>query len=219
VEPVNPRTQRLIGISGLVFIAIVAASIFVTPNSPSSTASATKVVAYYHVHKTAAGVSGHLISLAVSLALFFFWYLRDFISTTLGTKRLATIGFAGAVLFAVSGGLAAGAFYAINDTVGHVDPSTIQTLSLLQGDVSDGLGEAGVAVFLLASSIAILRGSGRMPGWVAWLGIVLGIASLLVFGLGLPAMGLWLLISCITMLVRTNSATTPTANKPEPALA
>jgi hypothetical protein len=39
----------------------------------------------------------------------------------------------------------------------------------------------------------------------AWVGIVLGGASLLIFGIGLPAIGLWLILTCITILVRANT--------------
>jgi hypothetical protein len=215
----NPRTQRLLAASGLIFIALIAASIFILPNSPDSHASAAQAVAFYHAHKTATGLAAHLIVLGIFVGLFFFWYFRNLIATTPATKHLATVGFAGALLFAVSGAVAAAGYYTLGDAIGHAGPSTIQTLNLIQADFADGVGEAGVAVFLVASSIAIIRGEGHLPSWVGWLGIVLGIASLLVIGLGLPALGLWLLVTCIVMLVRTSSRSTPTASDQELALA
>jgi hypothetical protein len=214
----NPRTQRLLAASGLVFIALIAASIFILPNAPDSHASAAQAVAFYHAHKTATGLAAHLIVLGIFVGLFFFWYFRNLIGTTPATKHLATVGFAGAVLFAVSGGVAAASYYALGDAIGHTGPSTIQTLNLFQADFADGVGEAGVAVFLVASSIAILRGGRRLPSWVGWLGIVLGVGSVLVIGLGVPAMGLWLLVTCIVMLVRTTSRSVPSASDQELAL-
>jgi hypothetical protein len=99
----TPRMPRLVAISGLIFVALVAASIFVVPNAPDSHASASKDVAYFHAHKTAVGVAGHLILLAIVVGLFFFWYFRNLIGATPATKNVATVGFAGAVLFAASG--------------------------------------------------------------------------------------------------------------------
>ncbi len=213
------RMQRLLAISGLVFVALIAASIFILPNQPDGHASAAKATVYFHAHKTAAGVSAHLILLAIFVGLFFFWYFRNLIAATPATKNLATVGFAGAVVFAVSGAVAAASYYTLGDAVGHAVPSTIQVFNLFQADFADGVGEAGVAVFLVASSIAIIRGGGRLPRWVGWVGIVLGIASLLIIGMGVPAIGLWLLISCIVMLVRARTLSLPAATEQEPALA
>jgi hypothetical protein len=214
---VSSRTQRLLAIGGLVFIVIVAVSISILPNAPDSHASSAKVVTFFHAHKTGAGVSAHLISLAVFVGVFFFWYFRSLIAVTTTTRHLATIGFAGALLFASSGAVAAAAYYTLSDAVGHADPSTIQTLNLLQGDISDGMSEAGVALFLIASSIAIIRGR-QLPRWLAWVGIVLGIASLLIFGIGLPALGLWLLLTCITILVRASTGSATIATNQETAV-
>jgi hypothetical protein len=213
------RTQSLIAIGGLIFVALVAASIFILPNAPDGHASASKAVAYFHAHKTATGVAAHLIIVAIFVGLFFFWYFRNLIATTPTTKHLATVGFAGAVLFAVSGAVAAASYYTLGDAIGHATPSSIQTLNLFQADFADGVGEAGVAVFLIASSLAILRGDGRLPRWTGWFGIVLGVASLLIIGLGVPALGLWLLVICIVMLVRTGSQSARAAADQEPALA
>lgn len=49
-----------------------------------------KAVTYFHDHETAAGVSGHLIVLAVFVGVPFFWYFRNLISTNSSTRQLAT---------------------------------------------------------------------------------------------------------------------------------
>lgn len=204
------RTQRLIAVSGLLFVVIVAVSIFTLPNAPDSNANSAKVVTFFRAHRTAAGVSAHLITVAILVGVCFFWYFRNLVGVTTTTRHLATVGFAGALLFAASGAVASGAYYAINDAIGHADASTVQTLNLLQGDVSDGMSEAGVTLFLILSGIAIIRGRG-LPQWLGWVGIVLGVASLILFGLALPAIGLWLILTCVTILARSGSAP-PTAS-------
>jgi hypothetical protein len=215
---VTSRTQRVLAITGIVFVVLVAASILIVGNGPDGHASSAKVVAFYHAHKGAVVAASQLILLAVVVGLAFFWYFRDYLATTPVARRLATVGFAGAVVFAVGGGIASGAYFALADASGHVDPSTMQTLNLIQGDVSGGASEAGVALFLIASGVAILRSDGRLPTWVAWVGIVLGVASLVgILDIGLPAIGLWLLIVSITMLVRVHTPSTEIAsNQPEP---
>jgi hypothetical protein len=76
-----------------------------------------------------------------------------------------------------------------------------------------------VALFLIASGAAVLRSDGRLPTWVAWVGIVLGVVSLVaVLDLGLPAVGLWLLIVCITMLVRPSTSPSLPDTNEQPAV-
>ena len=113
--------QRLLAISGLVFVALNAASIFILPNQPDGHASAAKATVYFHAHKTAAGVSAHLILLAIFVGLFFFYqYPQPGSRRLLRPKISATVGFAGAVVFAVSGAVAAASYYTLGDAVaGH----------------------------------------------------------------------------------------------------
>jgi hypothetical protein len=218
-DSVTPRAQRLTALGGILFVVLVAASILILGNTPNSHASAAKVVTFFHKHKTGASVSGHLIVLAVCVGVPFFWYFRNLISSTPSTRQLATVGFAGALLFAVSGGMAAASFWTLSDVINHADPSSIQTLNLMQSDFANGVGEAGVALFLVASGIAIVQGGGRLPRWVGWLGVVLGVVAVVIIGLGLPALALWLLVACITLLVRSgqSAASTPSDQQGAPA--
>jgi hypothetical protein len=41
----------------------------------------------------------YLLELAVFVGVFFFWYVRDLVTTVEANRRLATIGFAGVVIF------------------------------------------------------------------------------------------------------------------------
>jgi Domain of unknown function (DUF4386) len=197
----TPRMQRLVAIGGLVFVVLVAASIVVSPNPPDAHASVTKVVSYYHNHRHGVLVESILITLAVFVGVFFFWYLREHLSTNGTNRSLATAGFAGALLFAASGGIAAGTDVALSDAANHVDPAVMQMLSVLQTDLANPLTDAGVAVFLFATGIVLIRG-GSLPRWLGWVGVVFAVASLTPFQLSLPAIGLWILIACIVMLVR-----------------
>lgn len=195
------RLRRWVGVAGLVFVALIVAAEFLVPESPSTHASPLKVVAFYADHKSAVGVNAYIIGVAIVVGLFFFWYLRDFVATMETNRRLATIGFAGALLFAVSGAFNASVFWASQDAVGHVNPTVLQTLNVLQLDGSTFFVGPGTAVFMIATGIALIR-SGVLAKWLGWVGVVLGVAALaLPDALGpLPA-GVWVLIVSIVILV------------------
>ncbi len=80
---------------------------------------------------------------------------------------------------------------------------------------------AGAAGLLLASGLAILRG-GQLPAWAGWLGLVLGIASLVPLrNIGAPLAGIWTLIVSILLCLRTGRRTSspePAASDPVPSV-
>jgi hypothetical protein len=210
----DARMQRWVGIGGLVFVALVVVTVFLLPSLPGNGASATQVAAYYHDHKSAVGVNAYLIGLAVFVGIFFFWYLRDLVATVETNRRLATIGFAGALVFAVAGAFDASIYWAAQAGVGHVEPATMQTLNVLQGPTF--LTSVGIAVFLIATGIALIR-SGVLAKWLGWVGVVLGVVALTLpaaFG-PLPA-GLWILIASIVILVGRHDAAATIEGRPIP---
>ena len=202
--------KRWVAIAGLLFVIIVVVSgAVVGPMPPGSHASAAKVVAFYMHHKTGVQVSAYLLELAVFVGLFFFWYLRELVSTIPANRRLATFGFSGAVLFAVSGGLAGTFKWMAADAVTHVNPGTMQTLGVLQNDGTTFITGVGQAVFLVATGIVLIR-SGILPRWLGWVGVVFGVVALALPVIGPVPAGLWVLIASIVILVRERSGTPST---------
>lgn len=207
------RAQRFLAVAGLVFVALFIASGSIAPQTPNSHASAAKVIAYYHQHKSAVQVQAYIIEVAILEGIFFFWFLRDRLCVVAANRPLANIGFAGAVLFAASGGIAAGTLWCLADAVNHVSPSVMQTFNVMQNDLNGVLASAGVALFLVGTGIALIR-SATLPRWLGWVAIVLAVGALALPGVGGPAAGLWILIASITMLVlagRTTPAPVDTA--------
>ncbi len=200
-----PRIQRWLGVLGLVFVALVVASVLLTGNSPGSHASAASVISYFHKNTTQVEVSAYLTEVAVFVGLFYFWLLRDYIAAV-ANKALATIGFAGAALFGAAGTASAGLDWSSADAVGHVAPSVMQSLNVLSNDVSNFLLGAGLGVLLVATGLAVIGSRGPLPVWLAWIGIVFGVAALVQSWIGLLAVGVWLLITNIVLLVHTPKA-------------
>jgi hypothetical protein len=211
VDDDDSRMQRWLGIAGLVFVLLFVVSFVGAPATPNAHASVSKVVTYYHDHKGAVLLTSYLIELAVFNGFFlFFWLLRDRVSAATSDRWLANVGFAGAIIFAVSGGVVAGIQLALNGASGHVDGAVMQTLNVMQNDVSNVLVSSGVAIFLVGTGVSLIR-SATLPRWLGWLGILLALASLVLPGLGPPAAGLWVLITSIVILV-TDRRTAPVAS-------
>ena len=208
------RLRRWVGVAGLVFVVLVVLSGVLSGNAPNTHASAAKVVAFYHKHKSGIAAQAYFVEAAIFVGLFFFWYLRDLVATVPANRRLATIGFAGVVIFAVSGGMSAGLNWAAADSVGHVDPTVTQTLNVLQMDLVNFVTGPGAGVFLVATGIALIR-SGILGRWLGWVGVILGVVSLILPFFGPLPTGLWVLIASIVILVQSRGAV---SRQEEPAI-
>jgi hypothetical protein len=202
--------RRWIGIGGLVFVALIVVSVIMTgSNAPASNASVAKIVSFYHQHKTNALVSAYLLELAVFVGLFFFWYLRGLLVADGADRTLATLSFAGAVIFGVSGGIAGGILWALSDAANNVGAATMQTLNILQNDLNTTLTGAGQAVFLAATGYVVVKSS-AMTRWLGWLAIVFAVVALLGVVGPIPT-GLWVLIASIVILAKSGAGQTQLA--------
>jgi hypothetical protein len=197
----DSRITRWTGIGGVVFFLALALAIFQDPNAPDSNASAAKVVKFYGSHKAEVTVNSYITEVTVVIALLFFWYLREYVASVAENRRLANLGFAGAVLLAASGGLSGGFEQLLVNGVHDLDPGSMQTINALSEDSTNLLGGIGVAVLLGATGIAIIR-SRVLPQWLGWVAAVVAVASLVVGFFGLAGVGVWSLIAGILLIIR-----------------
>ncbi|MBV8950940.1 MAG: hypothetical protein JOZ99_08700 [Actinobacteria bacterium] len=198
----DAQVRRWMAIAGLAFVVLLVLTFTIT-TQVNTTASAAKVVGSVHKHKTELTISALVIGAAVFVGLFFGGYLREHLSTVAINRRLATIAYAGLIVAATSGALDAGIRIAMADAVDHVNPLVVQTLNVLQNDLTGISGSVGFSVFALANGLAIVR-NGPLPKWVGWAGVVLGILAL---PIGAPAGGLWILLASIALLTGTGRRT------------
>jgi hypothetical protein len=209
------QLRRNLGLGGLLFVVLFVFTAVIAPE-PSSRASASSAAAKYAAHTGALAVDAYVTVVAIVVGLAFFWYLRDLLAETPSVRRLATIGYGGVIVFAVSGGLGAGIDFALSDVSNHVSTTTIQTLNVLNSDIVGVLGAGGVVAFLLATGIAVTR-SESLPSWLGWVAVILGVAALaLPFASGAGA-ALWTLIASIVLLVTREPATSPASAAPAAA--
>jgi hypothetical protein len=198
--------NRLLPLSGIVFVVLVLVSAFIL-DTPDSNASASKVLTFYQAHQNAASASGLLTGLAVIFGLFFFGYLRDYLRQDRATRWLASTAFGGVILFAVGGALSAGSLFALGDQPHVLNAAAAQTLNLIQSDGSVGFTQAGLAVFFLATAVAILRGR-LLPAWLGWVSVVLGLvaASLVLTFFAFIATGVWVIVVAVMLWVKAGRA-------------
>jgi hypothetical protein len=201
----DDHLRRWVGLGGLALVVVLLVSIFATPNTPDATASPAKVAKFVLEHRSGLYLNAYATSLAVLIATAFLWYLREVVAPGTAGRRLANLGFAGAVLFVVGGIYSAGASFAMADVARHADPSVLQTLNIFSEDVTS-FGGATTALMMGATSLAILR-SKALPSWLAYVGLVLAAVSFVIPFLGLPGVGLWVLIITVVVLVSSRKAT------------
>jgi hypothetical protein len=195
----DDQQRRWVGLGGLALVVVLLVSIFGTPNPPDATATPAKVAKFVLAHRGVLYLNAYLTSLAVLIAMAFLWYLRELVAPGTSGRRLANLGFAGGVLFVVGGIYSAGTSFAMADVAHHADPSVLQTLNIFSEDV-DSFAGASTALMMGATSLGILR-SKALPSWLAYVGLVLSIASFAIPSLGLPGVGLWLLVTSSVLLV------------------
>jgi hypothetical protein len=191
--------NRLLPLSGLVFVAFILASVFIV-NPPGSNTSASAVLTFYQTHQSVTSASALLLGLGIVFGLFFFGYLREYLRQDRATRWLASTAFGGVLLFAAGGAISAGSLLALGDQPHVLNAAAAQTLNLLQNDGSVGFTQAGLGVFYLATAAAILRGR-LLPAWLGWVSVVLGLlaASLVAGFVAFMATGLWVIVVAIML--------------------
>jgi hypothetical protein len=200
----NNHQRRWVGLGGLALVVVLLVTIFTTPNTPDATTGPAQVAKFVHTHRGGLYLNAYLTSLAVLIAGSFLWYLREVVAPDLPGRRLANLGFAGGILFLVGGILSAGAAFAMADVAHHAGPTVLQTLNIFAMDVTSFAGGA-TALLLGATSLAILQ-SKSLPSWLAYVGLVLAVASFALPMLGFPAVAVWLLLTSVAILATSRGS-------------
>jgi hypothetical protein len=198
---VDRNLRRWVALGGLLFVVLAIAAVALITSAPDNTASAAKVLSYYTQHKNSGYVTAFLLEAAVVVVLWFFWYMRNLLVDAGADARLTTLGFAGAIVFGVGGGIGGGMKWVMSDSVGHLTPATLQGLNAVGVDLGTVLSGAGSALLLFALSIAIIK-SGALAKWLGWLGIVLGVVSLIAM-IGPVPVAIWVLVASLVLAAST----------------
>jgi hypothetical protein len=208
------RLSRLAPLTGVIFAVVLVAGIFTSGETPDGNASPAKVIAYYATHRSDIETSAIVFVFAFLFLVLFAASLRSYLRRTAAAEGLSALVLPGAVLMAVGATTASAVEYGLAHHLSRVEPATAQTMNLLSNELFLPII---VGAFLLAvsSGLAILCGA-RLPKWLGWVAIVLGIAALIPPASFPALLGfvIWSVIVSILIYRRTGPAMSPTTDAP-----
>ncbi len=197
------RWFRYAPLLGALFVILVVTGFVIVGDTPGTDALPAEIKDKYDDQvKHLIGL--YLVTLGAVALLFFAAHLRGALRLLDPFGRMASAAFAGAVTAAVGFMVSAGFHGALTDATDQKEVSgqALQALNSLDNWSFVPI-TAGIAVLVLATSIAIIRGARLIPAWFGWLGVVIGILGITPLGFfGAVAAALWLLALSIVLYRR-----------------
>ena len=168
------RSKQLAPLAGVIFVAGVVTAI-VVGQTPDSTASGTKVIAYYQHHHTAITFAGFALAYSAAAAILYFVSVAGYLRRC-GADLLATTTVVGGAICAGALLLGAGLLGAATDSPGKMPPDVARTLNIAQTDVFVPMVLVGVAVATLSMGVAMLR-TKALPKALGIITVVVGVVA------------------------------------------
>jgi len=201
-------TKWWVPLSGIAFVALVAAGLFLGGDTPTAAHVSAKALTKYWIDH---GHRNEHAALLMALGLVLFVYFGSVLKNTLDSAPGATgcasrAAFAGVVVFVVGGAVDLSLVMSISANAGKIDPVALQALGAYwdQDWVPFAIG-----VMLLTSGAAIsaIR-HGGIPKWLGWLAAVVAIIGVIPnFGFfAMPGAGIWIILTSIVMAVQARKA-------------
>ena len=164
---------RLLPLLGILAVALVAASVVIGGETPDTDAPVSEIVEFYTDNDTDIVVGSILLMLGAAVFLTWSVQLRAaLIRGEGGVGTRSTLGFAGSVVFAVGMAIFAGLGISLGDTPDKVDPTTLQTLHVLNMQMFPPLA-IGTFLTLIGYGLAIIT-TRALPAWLGWIAVIAG---------------------------------------------
>jgi hypothetical protein len=190
-----------------VIVAIVGFAIGGEPPTAADD-SVEEIVNHYVDNDSSVMIGSVLATLAATLFVFFFGYLRKILRAAEGEGgMLSLVAFGGAVIFALGVALDSTISFALAETADDIDPTAVQALQALWDN--DFLPLAlGTQVILFATGISIVR-HGALPVWIGWIAILLGVIGVTPIGFAAAAgMAILVVIMSVMLALRARAPAT-----------
>jgi hypothetical protein len=202
----NGRYEWLAPLTGVAFVVLVIISFVIAGEPPSADDPAQEIVDHYIDNKDSVQIGAFLGTIAGTLLIFFFGYVRKILRAAEGEGgMLSLLALAGAVIIALGAAIDGTISFAIAEAADDIEPASVQTLQALWDN--DFLPFAlGTQVLWFATGISIVR-HGALPKWLGWVAIVFGVASLTPIGFfAFLAGAVWMLVVSILLTLRAREA-------------
>ncbi len=200
-------TRRLLPLSGIVSVLLIALAVVIGGGTPDPDASAAKVMSFYNAHDAREIASALVLATSVPFLVFFAVALATALWPGEADGRpvweLVLVG--GSVLAGGAILLAAAVHFALADGADHLSASALQVLNVVDGD-GWVAWNAGIGVMMLGAAGSLLsRAAGSR--WLAWTALVLGILLFIPFAdfFALLASGLWVLLTSVVVFRRAGT--------------
>lgn len=156
------------GIAGLVFTALLTVGLFMTIGAPDAK-NAAKDQSWAIKHTGLVGGAGFVTLLAVVVGLYWLIWLRSQLDRP--SSWVGNVYMMGAGIFAMSGTIGAGIDVTESTDAKHLSQGALQLLASLNQNFSYPITAAGLALMYLGVAL-LIRKSGALPGWLAWVSFV-----------------------------------------------
>jgi uncharacterized membrane protein YhaH (DUF805 family) len=210
--------DRLAPLTGALFtVFALVAFVGLGGDTPDSGDAPAKVVAFYTKHQDQQTIASLVLLFGVIALIFFAGSLRQaFLGPEPGAERRASIAYGAALLTAGGIALMAGSHFALADNAHKISPQAAEALNALEGGTWT-VAFTGMAALTLSSAVLILT-TRRLPAWLGWSALVIGIATVTPIGFIFAGLGIiWVGIMGIVLWRRTETVSPATQAVPPAA--
>jgi hypothetical protein len=189
---------------GALFVLLTVIGFAVAGDSPDLDANPTTIRADYD-SESAHMIGAYLVALGAVALIFFAGYWRTLLRALDATRWPASIALAGAAVacagFLVSAAIHSALAEAANKET-FMDPG-LQALNAIDNWIFYPFS-VGIAVFMLASGVALVGGRPFFPAWVGWAAVFIGILGLIPFVgfFAFLAAGVWIIVVSLMLFGR-----------------
>lgn len=201
---------RIAPLTGAAFVVLAIVGFMIAGEPPDAEEENVRdLVEHYTDDEKKVFLGAALAALGAGLFVFFGGYLRTVLRERGGdTGFLPTVAIAGTIIIATGIAIDSTITFALAELADDVPEESVLALAALWEN--DFVPMAmGNFVFLMATGLSIVRGSGAwLPKWAGWIAVVASLTSLTPIGfVAFIGMGLMVLVTSIVMAVRRAPST------------
>jgi hypothetical protein len=205
------RRPWLVPAAGILAIVLIVIAFVVGGETPDGDASLRKIVSFYRDNDSDQMIAAACLGWGTAFFMLFaagLWrIIREAETERHGSSSLLL---AGSAVWAVGATFFAGITFTLGDFAKDLTPSAMQALNALNEDMFIPIA-VGTFAFSVGTGLSVLT-SRVLPKWLGWVAIVIGIVAITPGGFfGFLAMGVWIVIASVVLLMRGGATPAPAA--------